>query len=226
MNAVNGETGYPVIQLMTLVETGTRALIGAVFGTTAVSELDWARKLLHLLDESMLVLADRGFDAAAFFGQIAATRAQFLVRLTVCRRPPVTGRLPDGSVLSVIGGVKVRIITAQVTVTCHDGTVYGGSYGWPLPCATTALGPPTRSSASTTNAGNTRSPTARCGTPALSALLPALPGTSRIGCAQLPPVAATARREGLPLPSTLSASRRTSASWRTQQLMPVPAGLR
>src|SRR6266576_1035079 len=50
MNAVNGETGYPVIQLMTLVETGTRALIGAVFGATATGELDWARKLLHLLD--------------------------------------------------------------------------------------------------------------------------------------------------------------------------------
>ena len=32
-----------------------------------------------------------------------------------------------GSVLSLIGGVKVRIITAEVTVTCHDGTSYGGS---------------------------------------------------------------------------------------------------
>jgi Insertion element 4 transposase N-terminal/Transposase DDE domain len=128
MNAVNGETGYPVIQLMTLVETGTRALIGAVFGTTAVGELDWARQLLHLLDESMLVLADRGFDAAEFLRQVAATRAQFLVRLTAWRRPPVIGRLPDGSVLSVIGGVKVRIITAEVTVTCADGTRYGGSY--------------------------------------------------------------------------------------------------
>jgi hypothetical protein len=30
--------------------------------------------------------------------------------------------------LSLIGGVKVRIITAEVTVTCHDGTTYGGSY--------------------------------------------------------------------------------------------------
>ena len=128
MNAVNGETGYPVIQLMTLCETGTRALIGAVFGSTAVSELDWARKLLPLLDESMLVLMDRGFDAGKFLGQAAATRAQFLVRLTAARRPPVLGRLADGSVLSLIGGIRVRIITASVTVTCADGTRYGGSY--------------------------------------------------------------------------------------------------
>ena len=128
MNAALGETGYPVIQLMTLVETGTRALLGAVFGATATGEQDWARQLLHLLDESMLVLLDRGFDAAEFLRQVAATRAQFLVRLTSTRRPPVLRHLPDGSVIALIGAVKVRIITAEVTVTCHDGTIYGGSY--------------------------------------------------------------------------------------------------
>lgn len=127
MNAALGETGYPVIQLMTLVETGTRALLGAAFGTTADGELTWARRLLHLLDESMLVLMDRGFDAGEFLREVAATRAQFLVRLTSTRRPPVLHRLPDGSFISLIGGVKVRIITAEVTVTCHDGSTYGGS---------------------------------------------------------------------------------------------------
>jgi hypothetical protein len=127
MNAALGETGYPVIQLMTLVETGTRALLGAAFGTPACGELSWARRLLHLLDESMLVLMDRGFDAGEFLREVAATRAQFLARLTSTRRPPVLCHLPDGSFISLIGGVKVRIITAEVTVTCHDGTRYGGS---------------------------------------------------------------------------------------------------
>jgi Insertion element 4 transposase N-terminal/Transposase DDE domain len=135
MNAVNGETGYPVIQLMTLAETGTRALLGAVFGATAVSELDWARQLLRLLDASMLVLLDRGFDAGTFLAELAATKAQFLVRVTASRRPPVLRHLPDGSFVSLIGAVQVRIITAQVTVTCHDGTTYGGV--WRL--ATTLL---------------------------------------------------------------------------------------
>jgi nucleotide-binding universal stress UspA family protein len=128
MKASLGETGYPVIQLMTLVETGTRALAGAVFGTTAIGELDWARKLLHLLDGSMLVLMDRGFDAGDFLAEVAATKAQFLVRLRSVRRPPILAHLPDGSFLSLIGGVKVRIIEASVTVTCHDGTTYGGVY--------------------------------------------------------------------------------------------------
>lgn len=128
MNAALGETGYPVIALMTLVETGTRALLGAVFGSTADGETTWARQLVPLLDETMLVLMDRGFDAGEFLRQVAATKAQFLVRLTATRRPPVLSHLPDGSFTSVIGGVKVRIIAAQVTVTCHDGTRYGGVY--------------------------------------------------------------------------------------------------
>jgi hypothetical protein len=128
LSASLGETGYPAIQLMTLVETGTRALIGAVFGSPASGEITWARKLLHYLDQSMLLLADRGFDAGEFLREVAATRAQFLVRLTSTRRPPVLRHLADGSVLSVIGGVQVRIIEASVTVTCHDGTRYGDRY--------------------------------------------------------------------------------------------------
>ena len=35
MNAALGVTGYPVIQFMALAETGTRALLGAAFGSTA-----------------------------------------------------------------------------------------------------------------------------------------------------------------------------------------------
>jgi hypothetical protein len=128
MNAAAGVAGYPVIQVMALAETGTRALLGAVFGSTATSELDGARQLLHLLDNSMLVLMDRGFDAGDFLAQVAGTSAQFLVRLNASRKPPVLRELPDGSVTSVIGGVKVRIIATEVTVTCHDGTSYGGWY--------------------------------------------------------------------------------------------------
>ena len=126
--ASNGETGYPALALMALVETGTRALLGAVFGPGAEGETGQARELLALLDQSMLVLIDRGFDGGDFLAAVAATKAQFLVRLTSTRRLPVLRPLADGSFLSVIGGVKVRIITAAVTVTCHDGTTYGGVY--------------------------------------------------------------------------------------------------
>jgi len=128
MKAALGVTGYPAVELMTLVETGTRALIGAVFGPPATGETDYARQLLHLLTAGMLVLADRGFDAGAFLAEVAATRAQFLVRLRANRRLPVLARLDDGSFLSRIGELTVRIIAADVTVTCADGTRYAGRY--------------------------------------------------------------------------------------------------
>jgi hypothetical protein len=126
-NASNGETGYPALSLMALVETGTRALLGAVFGPAAGGETGQALGLLPLLDKTMLLLADRGFDGADFLAAVAV-KAEFLARLGANRRPPVFRYLPDGSYLSVIGGVKVRVITAAVTVTCHDGTSYGGVY--------------------------------------------------------------------------------------------------
>ena len=63
MRAALGVTGYPAVELMTLVETGTRALLGAVFGPPATGETDYARRLLARLGPDMLVLADRGFDA-------------------------------------------------------------------------------------------------------------------------------------------------------------------
>ncbi|WP_420082754.1 IS4 family transposase (plasmid) [Streptomyces sp. JL4002] len=120
--------GYPTLELMTLVETGTRSLIGAVFGTTDEGETAYARRLLHLLRPGMLVLWDKGFDANAFLAEATATGAKVLGRLRSNRRTPVLARLDDGSYLSIIGTVNVRIIDAEITVTCADGTLFTGLY--------------------------------------------------------------------------------------------------
>ncbi|WP_327360046.1 IS4 family transposase [Streptomyces sp. NBC_01296] len=120
--------GYPTLELMTLVETGTRSLIGAVFGPPAGSETGYASRLLHLLRPDMLVLWDTGFDGNSFLAAVNATGAQVLGRLRANRRTPVLTRLGDGSYLSVIGTEKVRVIDATITVTCADGTVFAGSY--------------------------------------------------------------------------------------------------
>ncbi|HET9007112.1 MAG TPA: IS4 family transposase [Actinomycetes bacterium] len=128
LKAALGVTGYPAVELMTLVETGTRAILGAVFGPPAIGETDYARRLLPRLTPDMLVLADRGFDAGEFLTELAATGAQFLVRLRYNRRLPVAARLPNGSYLSRIGELTVRVMPAHVTVTCADGTRYTASY--------------------------------------------------------------------------------------------------
>lgn len=124
----HGHSGYPMLMLMTLVETGTRALIGAVFGPIGTGEIAWAEKLLGRLAPSMLLLDDRGFDADGFLVKIAATGAQFLVRASARRRPPVLARLPDGSYLTVIAGLRLRVIEAEITVTGADGTALTGTY--------------------------------------------------------------------------------------------------
>jgi hypothetical protein len=120
--------GYPMLMLMTLVETGTRGLIGAVFGAPAAGEVAFALRLADRLRADMLVLADRAFDADAFLGQVAATGAALLVRIRTCRRPPVLLQLPDGSFLSVLAGLKVRIIDAEIIVTLADGRRVQGRY--------------------------------------------------------------------------------------------------
>jgi Transposase DDE domain/Insertion element 4 transposase N-terminal len=119
-----GFAGYPTLRLMTLVETGTRGLIGAVLGSRADrDEATLARRLLPLLHPGMVVLLDRAFDAAAFLTELNQTGgARFLVRTKSTRRPLVLTHLPDGSFLSDLGGLPVRIIDADLTVTGADGS--------------------------------------------------------------------------------------------------------
>ena len=117
--------GYPQIRLVALVACGTRAIIDAVFGPTADGEPAYVPRLLRSLHSGMIVLLDRGLSGNALLAALAGTRADFLARLTASRKPPVRRRLPDGSFLSVLGGVKVRIIDCQITIATTAGTQTG-----------------------------------------------------------------------------------------------------
>jgi hypothetical protein len=118
-----GFAGYPTLRMMTLIETGTRGMIGAVLGSAADrDEATLARRLLPLLHPGMVVLLDRAFDAAAFLYELNKTGARFLVRSRSTRRPPVLTHLPDGSFISDLHGLSVRIIDADLSVTGTDGS--------------------------------------------------------------------------------------------------------
>jgi hypothetical protein len=123
-----GWDGYPMLRLMVLCETGTRALLGAVFGPTSTGEISYAKRLLGLLTPDMLLLADRGFDADDLLAQLVGTGAQLLVRLKPRPTPAVLTCLPDGSYLTILAGVKLRIIEADITVTTRDGRRFGDRY--------------------------------------------------------------------------------------------------
>ena len=121
--------GYPTLRVMALVETGTRALLGATVGDADKrAELSLAKQLLGLLRPGMLVLADRAFDAGTFLTRLAQTGARFLIRGSATRKPLVLRHLPDGSYLSVVDGMKVRIVEVDLTMTGTDGSRIGDRY--------------------------------------------------------------------------------------------------
>lgn len=120
----HGGTGYPMIRLLALTACGTRTLLGAVFGPTSRGETRYAADLVTAMGPrmgpGMIVLGDRNFAAADLIGQIAATGADVLIRVKNGRKLPVCRRLRDGSYLSQIGAVQVRVIEAAITITTPD----------------------------------------------------------------------------------------------------------
>ncbi|MGW1616589.1 transposase domain-containing protein [Streptomyces sp. NPDC002285] len=124
------EFGYPLLQLVVLVECGTRAVSAAAFGPENDGELTYADRLLSVLDRTMHLPADAGFDGAEFAQDVQATGAQFLVHSSAPPgHPPPSGTWATAPCLARIGyGVLpvllvVRVIEASVTVTLANGTL-------------------------------------------------------------------------------------------------------
>jgi transposase IS4-like protein/DDE family transposase len=117
----HGGAGYPSLRLSALLTCGTRTVIDAVFDPITTGELDQARALARNLRAGMLLLADRNYAAAKLVETLAATGADLLIRCKNGRRLPVIGRHRDGSWLSTIGTLRVRVVDAQITVKTSDG---------------------------------------------------------------------------------------------------------
>ena len=118
------------MRIVALAETGTRGLLGAVIGGQGErAEVPLARKLVPLLGEGMLLLADRAYDAADLLTAIAATWGALPGSR---QRQPQTRSwwrsCPTGSYLSRVDGLQVRIIEADLDVHGADGTRIGDSY--------------------------------------------------------------------------------------------------
>jgi hypothetical protein len=123
---IHGGSGYPMMRLSALVACGTRSVIDAVFGPTSTGEIAHAHRLTDSLRAGMLLLADRNFAAADLVTALAATGADLLIRCKTSRRLPVIARCRDGSYLSLLGGVRVRVIDAEISITTSAGRHTGG----------------------------------------------------------------------------------------------------
>jgi transposase IS4-like protein/DDE family transposase len=117
----HGGTGYPMVRLLALVACGTRAVLAAAFGATTRGETGYARDLLPALHEDMIVLADRNFAAADLIAAIAERGADLLIRVKAGRKLPVCRRCGDGSWISRIGEIEVRVVCAAITIATTEG---------------------------------------------------------------------------------------------------------
>jgi hypothetical protein len=121
----NGGSGYPTLRLSALLSCGTRSVLDAVFDSITTSEIAQAQRLARSLRPGMLLLADRNYAAADLLKAFAATGADLLIRCKANRKLPIVRRYHDGSWLSVIGTLQIRIIEARISITTTSGTHTG-----------------------------------------------------------------------------------------------------
>ncbi len=121
----HGGTGYPMIRVLALVACGTRTIIDATFGTTGIGETTYTRNLLRAMHRGMIVLADRNFAAQSLIAAIVDTGAEVLIRVKTGRKLPVCRQLRDGSYVSRIGPVEVRVISCEITIATTAGQQTG-----------------------------------------------------------------------------------------------------
>src|SRR4051812_2502139 len=119
--ASRGESAFPQLRLVALVENGTHVLFGACLGRYAEGETTLAQDVLGALRPGMLCLADRSFFGYALWQRATRTGADLLWRVRGNLRLPRETVLPDGSYLSTIypsdkdrrhrtGGLQLRVV--------------------------------------------------------------------------------------------------------------------
>lgn len=133
--ASRGESAFPQLRMVSLVENGTHVLFATTWGRYRDSENALARKVLTHLEAEMLCLADRGFFGYALWKQAADTGAALLWRIKKNADLPCDRRLPDGSYLSKIyasrkdrrhdrDGLIVRVIEYQLQGVADGEPLY------------------------------------------------------------------------------------------------------
>jgi len=119
--ASRGQSGFPQLRFVSVVENGTHALFGSALGAYRQGEVTLAEQVVPRLEAGMLCLADRNFFSFHLWKQARAKGADLLWRVKKNLVLPCERRLPDGSYLSTIyatpkdrrhqrSGVRVRVI--------------------------------------------------------------------------------------------------------------------
>jgi len=116
-----GESAFPQLRFVSLVENGTHVLFGTQQGPYTTGEITLAKAVVGALRRGMLCLGDRNFFGFPLWTQASRTGADLLWRLKAKARLPREQPLPDGSYLSSFyastqdrrhqrNGLRVRVI--------------------------------------------------------------------------------------------------------------------
>src|SRR5215212_4973535 len=133
--ASRGESAFPQVRFVALVENGTHVLFGARLGGFAEGETTLAHGALPAPGPGMLCLADRQFFGHALWREAAATGADLLWRVKRNLRLPRETRLADGSFLTTIypgekdrrhraNGVRVRVVEYRLEGVAEAEPLY------------------------------------------------------------------------------------------------------
>jgi hypothetical protein len=133
--ASRGESAFPQLRFVSLVENGTHVLFGTEMGPYASGEITLAKTVLGALRRGMLCLADRNFFGFGLWVQARTTGAELLWRIKINARLPREQLLADGSYLSRIyasdrdrrqqrNGVPVRLIEYRLHGVTEAEPIY------------------------------------------------------------------------------------------------------
>src|ERR671939_658170 len=133
--ASRGESAFPQLRFVALVENGTHVLFGARLGPCAEGETTLARAVLAALRPGMLCLADRQFFGHALWRAAVASGADLLWRGKHNLRLPRETVLADGSYLTTIypgdkdrrhraGGIRVRVVEYRLEGVAEAEPLY------------------------------------------------------------------------------------------------------
>jgi hypothetical protein len=130
-----GESAFPQLRFVTLLENGTHVLFGAKLGRYTEGETTLAQTVLAALRPGMLCLADRQFFGYALWQAAATTGADLLWRVKHNLRRPRERVLADGSYLTTVypsdkdrrhrsNGIRVRVVEYQLEGVAEAEPLY------------------------------------------------------------------------------------------------------
>ena len=130
-----GESAFPQLRFVSLVENGTHVLFGTQQGPYATGEVTLAKAVVGALRRGMLCLADRNFFGFPLWVQARRTGADLLWRIKANAQLPPERVLPDGSYLSRVyasaqdrrhqrNGQTVRVIEYRLQGVSEAEPIY------------------------------------------------------------------------------------------------------